>query len=493
MYGLGSAGLLLLVGRSVALTVNLCCPEGTVNEKNANYDYDALDYGDPSTWPTICQEHPIEKLVDEDLDLEYVGGKTRFQCRKNEGRMYLEPWDSPEVLETKVLPTGELQVTTQNKTLKYQHQDFCMFFSTIPNEYSEEPFEEGTIRKYFASCVHELTEEEMENEAFVQHNYPVLIFLSSMFILATLVIYCFMKQNRAKLFGKLTIAFLINLFIAFFLTGVRYSLNFPNNRETINLTGCKVLGYIVQHTWIAFFLWMSAMSINITHCFNNIFHRHNQQDSKQTRALILNILFAQGVPTFITIITLLMDTLRPEDQVLPNMGQYSCFVGQEYSEPPVPYFKTAEFLYFYLFIVLVVITNIICFIITGVNLTSHWAQMKQMEQTQKSTILSQLRIIANLFIIMGTPWVFEVVSAYVKHTYPTNSWTTTIGFVLDVIILLQGVLIFIALVCKVQVYHSMKASLTRTSSGGQAVSKTSTSSMASSRKPSTGRTPKVHV
>ena len=32
MYGLGSAGLLLLVGRSVALTVNLCCPEGTVNE-----------------------------------------------------------------------------------------------------------------------------------------------------------------------------------------------------------------------------------------------------------------------------------------------------------------------------------------------------------------------------------------------------------------------------------------------------------------------------
>ena len=32
MYGLGSAGLLLLVGQSVAVTVNLCCPEGTVNK-----------------------------------------------------------------------------------------------------------------------------------------------------------------------------------------------------------------------------------------------------------------------------------------------------------------------------------------------------------------------------------------------------------------------------------------------------------------------------
>ena len=52
----------------------------------------------------------MEKLVDEDLDLEYVGEKTRFQCRKNEGRMFMEPWDSPEVLEAKVLDTGELQV-----------------------------------------------------------------------------------------------------------------------------------------------------------------------------------------------------------------------------------------------------------------------------------------------------------------------------------------------------------------------------------------------
>lgn len=314
-----------------------------------------------------------------------------------------------------------------------------------------------------------------------------------MFILVTLVVYCLMKQNRAKLFGKLTIAFLFNLFIAFFLTGVRYSLNFPINRETIDLTGCKVLGYIVQHTWIAFFLWMSAMSINITHCFNNIFHSHNQQDSKQTRALLLNILFAQGMPTLITVITLLMDTLQPEGQVLPNMGQISCFVGQEYSVPPVPYYKTAEFLYFYLFIVLVVITNIICFVITGVNLTSHWAQMKQMEQTQRSTNLAQLRIIANLFIIMGAPWVFEVVSAYVKHTYPSNTWITKVGFVLDIIVLLQGVLIFFALVCKVQVYNSVKATLTRTSSGSQAVSKISTSSMVSSRKTSTVKIPKVHV
>ena len=52
----------------------------------------------------------MEKLVDEDLDLDFVGGKRRFQCRSNEGRMYMEPWDSPEVLQTRVLLTGELEV-----------------------------------------------------------------------------------------------------------------------------------------------------------------------------------------------------------------------------------------------------------------------------------------------------------------------------------------------------------------------------------------------
>ena len=80
------------------------------------------------------------------------------------------------------------------------------------------------------ACVHVWTSKERENEVFVHHNYPVLVFLSSMFILATLVIYCFMTGNRAKLFGKLTIAFPINLFLAFFLNGVHYPLKSLSKR-----------------------------------------------------------------------------------------------------------------------------------------------------------------------------------------------------------------------------------------------------------------------
>ena len=94
----------------------------------------------------------------------------------------------------------------------------------------------------------------------------------------------------------------------------------------MNRTGYKLSGYIVQHTWIAFFLWMSAMSINITHCFNDIFHRHKQQDSKHTRALLLNILFDKAC--LITVITLSPDETDGEYPEVHHPAP-----AQEYCQP----------------------------------------------------------------------------------------------------------------------------------------------------------------
>ena len=34
---------------------------------------------------------------------------------------------------------------------------------------------------------------------------------------------------------------------------------------------CIILGYSVQHTFISFFLWMSAMAMNMTYKFSDIF------------------------------------------------------------------------------------------------------------------------------------------------------------------------------------------------------------------------------
>merc|ERR1712079_420416 len=73
--------------------------------------------------------------------------------------------------------------------------------------------------------------------------YPVAIFISDFFVLLTLVTYCLVSEYRTNLFGRITIGFLINV----------------------------LLGYLIQHTHIALFFWMSAMALHITRTILNSF------------------------------------------------------------------------------------------------------------------------------------------------------------------------------------------------------------------------------
>merc|ERR1711936_864247 len=79
------------------------------------------------------------------------------------------------------------------------------------------------------------------------------------------------------------------------------------------------------------------------------------------KSFLVYFLYAQGIPTLFSIFIALMDTFRPPNVLLPNMGEYSCFVGSEY-DTAKSFFETSVFLYFYL-IVIVLITF---------NLNRHW-------------------------------------------------------------------------------------------------------------------------
>merc|ERR1719154_455325 len=134
------------------------------------------------------------------------------------------------------------------------------------------------------------------------------------------------------------------------------------------------------------------------------------------------------------------------------------------------------------------VANIICFIITGVSLISHWCQMKDLGGNVKSEDLkTQLGIVFKLFIIMGIPWTCDIVSAAVSYTYGTGK-TFEIRLLLDILNLLTGVLIFVSLVCKLQVVKSIKTTLTSSSSFKTVLSSKSSNSSATglpSRKIST--------
>ena len=92
-------------------------------------------------------------------------------------------------------------------------------------------------------------------------------------------------------------------------------------------------------------------------------------------------LFAQGIPIMFTVFTLLMDQFKPTDAVLPNIGEYSCFVSSEFV-PGKSFFMSSEFFYFYLIVLVIITFNVICFSVTAFNLSRHRQAMKDFQTTR---------------------------------------------------------------------------------------------------------------
>ena len=208
--------------------------------------------------------------------------------------------------------------------------------------------------------------------------YPIALFLSSFFILLTIIFSCVLEDMRNNLYGKLKLGFLVNVFIAYFFSGVNFALEYadPLGNTFKGTPGCVAIGYIIQHTWVAFFCWTTAMAINITRKFSNIMLTHYEDPCN--KELIMHILLAQGLPTVLTIVTIVRDVTGACDSALPNIGHFGCFLGQAY-DPERRFVESSVFYYFYLIITILIVINMICFLITGFNLTRHWRAVKDLQ------------------------------------------------------------------------------------------------------------------
>lgn len=271
------------------------------------------------------------------------------------------------------------------------------------------------MEETFIGNLASLTHEQEEGLTLYSKIYISLLFVSNFFVLVTIIIYLVLRDLRTQLFGKLTLGFLINVFFSFLLTGIHYSLNLKNNSHLLGGSFCWILAYLIHHFFLAFFFWLSAMSINITSIWINTFNPINLLSADKINAdLLKNIIFAQGIPLLISLITFLVDRYGKEDMILPNMGKYSCFIGS-ISGSETHFLTSPKFLYFYLIISLVMIANLICFIITGGNLTKRWHQRRGLSTQQNHS--GHVIILGKLFVIMGVPWVGDIVSASLAHTY----------------------------------------------------------------------------
>ena len=96
-------------------------------------------------------------------------------------------------------------------------------------------------------------------------------------------------------------------------------------------------------------------------------------------SILQYLLSYSGFPAMITLVTILMDFYGSCDSILPNMGQFTCFLGSEY-DPTVPFAKLPEFVYYYSIVTVIMVVNVICFSITGFYLISHWVTVRTMQR-----------------------------------------------------------------------------------------------------------------
>jgi len=245
--------------------------------------------------------------------------------------------------------------------------------------------------------------------------YIICIFLSCIFFLITFLVYLFLAQLRENFFGKLMMAFLMNVCLNFLLNGIKRCLDFVYGEEILLTPICYFLGYSIHHTFISFFIWMNVMAINFTYKFSNVMRRPSSSIDHTKRNIFLTCLYGQGIPALITLVIALLDTTGDCSEVLPNIARHDCFPSSGlYGQTSLPFHRTSQFLYFYLVIIVIILINMACFLITGFHLTRHSFNLASFNAKQME-ILNHIRLVLNISVVMGVPWCLEIISASLKN------------------------------------------------------------------------------
>jgi len=272
--------LLIMTFYGLVTPVKLCCPSGQaymLTGQNISKRREA------SSGPErACLE---TEDIPETNDIPIPNNQEfRFTCKDGKSLVPIEIFFGP--LNVTITQNGSLTfevedpVENKNVTYEYAEDQFCLSYTDIMMDYYDEDDSEGHLSAMYTVCY---KEEEERGRIFTGVFYPTAIFISSVFIFITIVVYLYSIDIRSKLFGKITICFLLNVFVCYIFLGIHYSMNLYSNKEYLETPFCIVLGYIIQHTFIAFFFWMSAMALNVTSTFsNNLTVRSGTNQTKKT-------------------------------------------------------------------------------------------------------------------------------------------------------------------------------------------------------------------
>ncbi|XP_046644908.1 G-protein coupled receptor Mth2-like isoform X2 [Daphnia pulicaria] len=336
------------------------------------------------------------------------------------GMFPLSPNTNPED-EFYVLPDGQIYLPYYPENDRYT-RDYCI------DDFSSE---EGIYRQALL-CFPPQPEESADNQ-LVLKVFPYFLFLSSLFLTATFVVYAMIPEIR-NIHGVTIMCHVASLAVMYIgLCVIQLGPQLPDGV-------CVGLAVIVHFTFLSTFTWLNVMSFDIWWTFSDLRPRNSRHGRQHLgRRIIFYSIYAWGVPFIIVLVGQVLDHLKnlPQHIVTPGFGEVKCWFFE----------KEAFLVYLYGPIAVLILSNIVFFVMTAVLL--YRASVDAAFAVNSAHAKQKFRVIFSLFILMGVSWMMEVISFAVGGS--AYIWIPT-----DILNILTGVFIFVIFVCKPNVWKLLK-------------------------------------
>ncbi|XP_059482093.1 G-protein coupled receptor Mth2-like [Neocloeon triangulifer] len=315
----------------------------------------------------------------------------------------------PEVVdldEHRILANGTLHYTHANLSEEYRFSDprnFCV----IPLDNSP---------PVITVCV------DVAETPLKFYLYTPFFILSALFLLLTLVAYCFVgPAERKSLHNKTICCQSAALLIVYICLSITYLTGGYNA-----MWFCVSTTYFTYYFLLASFFWLNVMCVDMYLTFRSL---TRTVEIKYWQASV----YAWGVPSVFAVVMILADQLTT-GPLSPDIGKARCWFNG---------FLT-ELLYFDGVIIILLVANVVLFGMTAIQLWRLRRESRRVLQTSNSRThmgtdtqqnRDRLTLFFKMFLLMGCLWVMEVISWAAKG--PDSYWYLT-----DILNSLRGVLIF---------------------------------------------------
>ncbi|XP_057366331.1 LOW QUALITY PROTEIN: G-protein coupled receptor Mth2-like [Daphnia carinata] len=379
-----------------------------------------------------------------------------------------------------ILPDGQLYLPSYPENDRYS-KDYCVddFFA-----------EEGHIVRQALMCFPPQPEESADNQ-LVFKVFPYLLLVSSLFLVATFVVYAIIPEIR-NIHGVTIMCHVASLAVMYIgLCVIQLGSEMPDG-------ACVGLAVVVHFAFLSTFTWLNVMSFDIWWTFSPLNTSTNAKAAAVTfwmqmlankttsssstmtqprdrlptdddymtehsdesglipicdlrprnsrhgrqhlgRRIIFYSIYAWGVPFIIVLVGQVLDHVKnlPQHIVTPGFGEVKCWFFE----------KEAFLIYLYGPIAILILSNIVFFVMTAILL--YRASVDAAFAVNSAHAKQKFRVIFSLFILMGVSWMMEVISFAVGGS--AYIWIPT-----DILNILTGVFIFVIFVCKPNVWKLLK-------------------------------------